>query len=292
MGIIYYRELLASELFDRVKTWHIQFAWPQRHTRELPDPRGGKKPVKKTIWPVSSPVPRLIAEVAYGDILKTNDKLKKGAIERILPCIIDGRPFPRDVMISAVRRTCNRVAKRLPEKFSNYRSEKALWENHLGVACALFKGFFLRHPDLTKRREYAMTLEDDRTTRDYLYGRLLAIAERIEEIALRVGGENRPTTAARMMQRFADRPFSTWRNIELSLQPYMQRLQGTRAGFLVNRKKEMDKVLATFRPDDFTSKKPLSGEFLLGYHCQKQFWHNNKLDAQTMTKENNHEPRA
>jgi hypothetical protein len=43
-----------------------------------------------------------------------------------------------------------------------------------------------------------------------------------------------------LMQRFADRPFSTWRNIELALQPYTQRLQGSRAGFLVNRKKELD----------------------------------------------------
>ena len=123
-----------------------------------------------------------------------------------------------------------------------------------------------------------MTLEEDRKTRDYLYGRLLAIAERIEEVALNVGGESRPTTAARLMQRFADRPFSTWRNIELGLQPYMQRLQGKRAGFLTNRMKELDAVHDAFSSDDFTSDKPLSGEFLLGYHCQKQYWRNTKSD--------------
>jgi len=121
-----------------------------------------------------------------------------------------------------------------------------------------------------------MALEEDKKTRDYLYGRLLAIAERIEEVALNVGGESRPTTAARLMQRFADRPFSTWRNIELGLQPYMQRLQGKRAGFLTNRKKELDMVHSAFLPDEFTSEKSLSGEFLLGYHCQKQDWRNKK----------------
>ena len=121
-----------------------------------------------------------------------------------------------------------------------------------------------------------MALEEDRKSRDYLYGRLLAIAARIEEVALNVGGENRPTTAARLMQRFADRPFSTWRNIELGLQPYIQRLQGTRAGFLANRQKELDAVYAAFLPNDFTSEKSLSGEFLLGYHCQKQYWRNTK----------------
>ena len=117
-----------------------------------------------------------------------------------------------------------------------------------------------------------MALEKDRTTRDYLYGRLLAVAERIEETALRAAGEDRPVTAARLMQRFADRPFSTWRNIELALQPYMQRLKNTRPGFLVNCKKDLDKVLSAFSPEDFTSDKALSGEFLLGYHCQKQHW--------------------
>ena len=117
-----------------------------------------------------------------------------------------------------------------------------------------------------------MALEEERKTRDYLYGRLLAIAEKIEETALYVGGEDRPTTAARLMQRFADRPFSTWRNIYLALQPYMQRLQASRAGFLANRKKELDTILSAFQPDEFISERPLSGEFLLGYHCQKQAW--------------------
>ena len=125
-----------------------------------------------------------------------------------------------------------------------------------------------------------MALEENRTTRDYLYGRLLAIADRIEEVALKVGEEKRPTTATRLMQRFADRPFSTWRNIELGLQPYMQRLQASRTGFLVNRKQELDEVQNAFAPDDYISDKPLSGEFLLGYHCQKQTYYKNTSDEQ------------
>jgi len=76
-----------------------------------------------------------------------------------------------------------------------------------------------------------MTLETDRTSRDYLYGRLLAIAEHIEGRALYVGGETRDTTAAKLMQRFADRPASTWRTIELALTPSKSRLRAKRAGF-------------------------------------------------------------
>jgi CRISPR-associated protein Csd1 len=267
MSVIYYRQLLASEFLERIEAWHRQFAWPQRHTRQFTDLKGKKK--SKTVWPVSSPAPRMIAEAAYGNILRSNDTLKKSIVERIFPCIVDGRPFPYDIMISAVRRASNRNS-----------GEKWEWQRNLGIACALYKGFYLRHPRKSKRRTYKMALEEERTTRDYLYGRLLALAERIEETALRLTGEERTTTAARLMQRFADRPFSTWRNIELALQPYMQRLQVNRTGFLVNCKKELDTIQGLFLPNDFTSDNALSGEFLLGYHCQRQTWSNKSLNKE------------
>ena len=115
-----------------------------------------------------------------------------------------------------------------------------------------------------------MALESDRTTRDYLYGRLLAIAEHIEGRALYVAGEKRDTTAARLMQRFADRPYSTWKTIELSLTPYKTRLRTQRAGFLYQMEKLLDEVMISFSREDFAQDAALSGEFLLGYHCQRQ----------------------
>lgn len=258
MSVIYYRELMASEFLDRLTRWHSEFAWHQRHKRELPT-GGRKKPKSITIWPIASPAPRNIAETAYGATL--TDELKKRVAERIMPCIIDALPFPRDLLDNSVRRVTNRAG---------YKSDEFWrWEQDLGVACALYRGYFVRHPNPNMRKEYSMSLEENNHSRDYLYGRLLAIAERIEEVALSVGGENRTTTAARLMQRFADRPYSTWRTIELALNPYMQRLQASRTGFLVNRKKELDSVLAAFDRDEFTSDKPLTGEFLLAYHCQR-----------------------
>jgi CRISPR-associated protein Csd1 len=259
MGIIYYRELFSNDFLNRLETWHSQFAWPQRHTKEIANTTG-KKPKTKVIWPISSPVPMAIAKAAYGE--NVTDNLKKKVIERLIPCIIDGQPFPLDLVISCVRKATNRVG---------YTSDAQwLWEKNLGIACALYKGYHQRHPNLTQRREYAMALEENYHARDYLFGRLLAIAERIEDVALNISGENRPTTAARLMQRFADRPFETWRTIELALQPYMQRLRVSRAGFLTNQLKELDTVQAMFKHDDFISKAALSGEFLLGYHCQRQ----------------------
>ena len=259
MGILYYRELFSHDFLNRLETWHKQFAWPQRHTQEIPGDNG-KKPKTKVVWPISSPVPKDIATAAYGD--NVTDTLKKKVIERLMPCIIDGQPFPLDLVNNCVRKATNRVGFASDAQWQ--------WEKALGIACALYRGYHQRHPNITQRRDYAMALEENYHSRDYLYGRLLAIAERIEEIALSVSVKNRSTTAARLMQRFADRPFETWRTIELALQPYMQRLRVSRPGFLTNQLKEMDAILALFQHDDFSRKEALSGEFLLAYHCQRQ----------------------
>lgn len=115
-----------------------------------------------------------------------------------------------------------------------------------------------------------MDLEADRHSRDYLYGRLLALAERIESLALYVGGEKRDTTAAKLMQRFADRPASTWRTIELALTPAKSRLRAKRGGSMHEMDKLHDEIVTSFQGNDFMDDSKLTGEFLLGYHCQRR----------------------
>ena len=114
-----------------------------------------------------------------------------------------------------------------------------------------------------------MSLEENRITRDYLFGRLLAVAEKIEGYALYLQGEKRDTTAERLMQRFADHPATTWRTIELALRPYMARLQTRRGGTLHVWKALLDEIAAKFQGEDFTRPGRLDAEFLLGYHCQR-----------------------
>ena len=244
MAITFYRELKGAEFLERVQSWHEQHAWLQNFGKEFRF--------------VGAPAPKDIAEAAFGRRL--NDKLRKATVERLLPCIVDGRPLPRDLMESTVHRACNRAG-----------LEHWVWEKNLGIACALFKGFF-------KEREYQMTLETNRTSRDYLYGRLLAIAEHVEGRALYVSGETRDTTASKLTQRFADRPASTWRIIELALKPYMSRLRAKRPAFLREMEKLLDEVVPSFQGNDFLDDSRLSGEFLLGYHCQRQVLNPRKTD--------------
>ncbi|WP_432467376.1 type I-C CRISPR-associated protein Cas8c/Csd1 [Agarivorans sp. Z349TD_8] len=267
MGVVYYREHAPHDYIDVVARWHRDFAWPQRHKIEIPQLRG--KPKETTVWLPFAPTPWLILNTAYGDIIKSNETLKKNLYERLLPCIVEGRNIPLDILNSVIRSVSNTQRKRMPEQYSTIQSEQAAWERDLGVACALYRGFYQRQPKLSERRKYSMALDRTNTSRDYLYGRLLAMAERIESVALNAAKVNRPTTANRLMQRFADRPFSTWRTVNQQLQPYLQQLQNSRTGFLVNSSREMDDIMGLFWGDDFTNDKALSGEYLLGFHCQR-----------------------
>ena len=257
LAITYYRELTGSEFLERIQLWHESCAWHQNFGKGLKF--------------VGVPSPRDIAAAAYGRQVegKSGEKLRKATVERLLPCIIDGRPIPRDIVESTVRRTANRSG-----------LEKWEWEKNLGIACALFRGHH-------KGRSYKMALELDRTSRDYLFGRLLAVADRIEGLALHLADEKRDTNAAKLMQRFADHPYSAWRTIELSLVPYKTRLRARSPGFLVNMEKLIDGIVCAFNGQDFMSETRLSGEFLLGYHCQRQaLWPKSESTKAEETTEN------
>lgn len=238
MAITFYRELTGSEFLERLEKWHDTCAWVHDY--------GYNPETKKRIRFVGAPAPRDIAEAAYGS--KVVDKLKKATVERLLPCIVDGQKIPRDVVESAVHRACNRAG-----------MEGWEWNRTLGIACALFN-------KLNEKEGYGMALDESRRTRDYLYGRLLALADSLEQWALNKAGEDRQTNAARLMQRFAEHPYSTWRNIELSLSPYKARL-GAKSQ---KRQALIDEVKNMFDTEDFINDKKLSGEFLLAYSCQRE----------------------
>ena len=238
MAITYYRELNGSEFLDRIEAWHSKLAWHQNFGKDSHF--------------IGTPAPRDIVEAAFGR--RVDDRLLNSTIERLLPCIVDGQVIPHDLVLATFRRASNRAAFKPNERWE--------WEKCLGIACALFKGYYTE-------RNYQMALDQDRTTRDYLYGCLLAIAENIESSALYVAGEKRDTSAARLMQRFADRPFSTWRTIETSLVPYKARLRAQRGPLLFKREQLLDDTMVKFKADDYVSDEPLTGEFLLGYHCQR-----------------------
>lgn len=241
MAITYYQEIKGSDFLKRVENYHRNYAWRQRFGKD-----------KKFI---GAPSIIDIARSAYA--VKADDSLIKATITRLLPVISEGMPFPRDLLLSICRRAIQ------PQSVEPWEFEKIL-----GIACGLYRGCYIE-------RGYKMSLEKDRRTRDYLFGRLLAIADRIENRALYISGESRSTSAMKYMTRFAARPAETWEQILVnSLPPYRDRLQAKDPASLSYYDKLITEITAVlFKPEDFTSNEPLSPEFLLGFYCQRyELW--------------------
>ena len=245
LAITYYQECNAAEYLQKIDQWHEECSWVHRYRLSNSIIKGSEKPIPLPF--TGAPSPQDIAEAAYGK--NVDGKLRQTTVTRILPCILDGQPIPFDLVELTVRRASNRIA-----------LERWEWEKTLSIACSLFRKY-------NRKEKYNMALELNRTTRDYLYGRLLALAESLEKWALDSVHENRETNATRLMQRFAEHPYSTWRTIELALVPYKIRLGGKSE----KRQRMIDEVINSFDPSDFTNDKRLTGEFLLGYHCQREY---------------------
>jgi len=255
LSIVYYRALKGSEFLERIENWHVTCAWRHAyHSVKIQDEKGKTKNL--AILFIGAPAPADIAEAAYGSRL--DDKLKKATIKRLLPCIVDGQPIPRDLVEAVVRRASNRAGIRNSDDKKYRGDEEFTWKKTLSIACALFRKY------REGKEKFEMSLDETRTTRDYLYGRLLAIADDLEEVALYKAKEKRATNAARSMQQFSQRPYQSWKQIHEALSPYMIRLGGA------NYHKNLFAQVTNLNPEALEGNKPLTGEYLLGYYCQRQ----------------------
>ncbi|RSK26545.1 type I-C CRISPR-associated protein Cas8c/Csd1 [Bacillus sp. HMF5848] len=231
MAVLYYRSLDKAFYLDKLKEWHTSCVWWHRYR---------KNQVGKVQPFYGAPAPKDIAFAAYG--ANASDKIVKGLVERLIPCIVDGRQIPLDI----IRNTINRASH--PEGMENWE-----WEKTLSIACAL----------INKKEGYSVALDKETNDRDYLFGRLLAIADVLERNAL--GDDKRATNARRYMNSFAQHPARTWTTIQSALQPYQARL-GENVWYY---NKLLDEVGSRIEMDNFNNR-PLSGRYLLGFYSQRQ----------------------
>lgn len=243
LAVLYYRCLDKEQYFERLENWHSTCVWMHRYRKDddqfVP------------FW--GAPATKDIAFAAYGS--KANEKVVKGLMERMLPCIIDQRKIPLDIVKSAFQRACNPVS-----------MEKWEWEKTLSIACAL----------INKREGYQLALDTENKNRDYLFGRLLAIADVLERRALS-GDENRASNALRYMNEFSKHPARTWMTIQASLQPYQAKLgnKGIYYSMLI------DEVASSIPYEEFNNK-PLSGKYLLGFYSQRHELYQKKEKVETI----------
>ena len=107
-----------------------------------------------------------------------------------------------------------------------------------------------------------MAYDPNEKDRSYLYGCLLAIADKAESSTYdEKDKESRQTNARRYWNSFSSRPYLTWKNIHEKLRPYLDRCEyrGYYEGLISD---IMDKMNLT----EFADNSPLEPAYLIGYH--------------------------
>ncbi|MCF6267382.1 MAG: type I-C CRISPR-associated protein Cas8c/Csd1 [Desulfuromusa sp.] len=252
LAITFYRELDKSEYLEKVAEWHSGCKWHQKFW---------SKEKEKYVPYIGAPSIDRIIEAVYGKPHSGKDesytKIKKVARERLLRCVFDGVFLPTDYVTASVRRASNPLGITKNSKF-----DRNGFEQVVSTTCALVRKEYLQK----NKEDYTLSVELDRTDRDYLYGRLLGAADKLEEYALYKKDNDRVVTAAiRHMQTFAQHPFRTWQTIHGCLNPYIQAVKGS---FAFN---EIQAVMAKFLSGDYEKDASLNGSYLIGYYHERAY---------------------
>lgn len=238
----------SSTYLQNISYWHMSCEW--QHVKYK---NGGRFPFQGMVGIDE------IAEALYGTEQKgrltitgkNNQYLYKEVLKRLLPCISERRKIPLDLVRLAVQRASSPIT--FKERYN--------WERILAVACSFVKK---QRYEYHAKEVWKVALDTGCDKRDYLFGRLLAVADRVEYRTYDKD-DRRETNAQRYMTVFAQKPMRTWKVLEEKLQPYWGKLK---TGECIVYKKLIDEIFDQFTVETYEKDESLSGLYLLGFHSQ------------------------
>ena len=236
VSVLYYKEININDYLDKLEKWYIDTFWEFKYKGQYYN---------------ETPRIKEIIESAYGK--KVNESLYNNTYERLFISIVDGRKIPIDIVKKLYQRASNPVVFEY-----DYEYEKVL-----SVACSVIRNFYINR----KEKEYNyMALEYENKDRSYLYGRLLAVADEVENYAIYIKDAGKKTTnAKRYMSSFSRSPYKIWGIIHNAILPYLDTV-----ALKTNYYNELlEEISSKFNEDDFSNNKALEENYLLSYYSQK-----------------------
>lgn len=235
LSISMYEELSGSEFLQNIENWHANGAW-RRYDYQ------------KRSSTIRSFTLFEIIRAAYGleqnGRLECEEKLYHEQILRLLPCVMAGKRIPEDLIQSLYHKASNPLS-----YDKNYNHQRVI-----EAACGMLRAY--------KKGDVYMSYDPNETDRSYLYGCLLAIADKAESDTFDEKDRNsRVTNARRYWANFSQHPYQTWRNIEERLRPYLDRHP-----YRMQVERWIQEIMGKFRPAEFADNRRLDTLYLLGYH--------------------------
>ena len=245
ISVKYFREIFMGDLTNRISNWYATTNWQYGY---------GKYRKVKT------PSLSQIANITYGHFNKDSkriemydDDLRKKTVERLLPSIVDGKKIPMDI----VNKTMNNLSKRIAYKEG--------WETLLNTACSVLKKYKWDY----KREEVTSQLNEMNKSRDYLYGRLLAVIELIETTAT---NNDKITNAEKLWATYMQSPQKTYGILIKRIRPYMDRLKKNNK-YYYHYDAMLTELTNAINELDLSSGQKnsrLNEDFIFGYYAQKK----------------------
>lgn len=259
LATTYYNELRASDFLQRLHDWDLHCCWWD-----------GK-------FGIESPSLYQITSLAYGTqreenkkvFMRTDDKVLRQQMQRLLSCRVDRAKIPLDI----VKNLTNRAS--APQSY-----DPSVWQNILFTACAI-----LNQNIYQTKGEDAMAWELDKQDRSFQYGRLLAVMERVEaDYYYTSNQEGRQTNAMKRMSVFRRRPWTVAEQINAQLvSAYLPRIKPGQVAHYTRLRNEIIMNIQSCPEEDLD--KPLSNLYLMGYERQRsEFFKTNTKETEDENK--------
>ena len=250
INISFYSELESSQYLSNIEKWHYETAWLRFDSNSK----------KKYINSFSTfDIIKYAFGTEQGKYVDCDKKIIRDNILRLLNCITGGKKLPSDIVNALYLKASNPLAY---DKNYNHRSV-------LETACGMIR----KNMKNCGKGDVSMAYDPNITDRSYLFGCLLAIADKAESEAYDEQERNvRITNARRYWNVFSQRPYTTWGIIEKNLRPYMNKL-GKRQ---VKYSKWINEITSKMNEEMFANNKRLEPLYLLGYHHFTEFMYSRK----------------
>lgn len=256
LSLVYYNELKASDFFDRINSWYSSCCWYFYQN-------------------IQSPLLYDIVRFAFGaqrgtddnSKVDVDDKILKQHMQRLFKCLIERLPIPYDIVKALATKAS------MPQSYNKNNRERIR-----SVACAIIRKYL---NDKVQKEEWNMSLDKNKLNRDYLYGRLLAVFEKLEIDAMKsrygyTDNDIRETHADKLWNFYCAKPESGVANINGALRPYLKYLPDIRKNFYLGLIGEiMGKIGET---PDIIRNKSLEPCYLMGYYDQRNDLYTSKKD--------------
>lgn len=254
INISMYSELESSRYLDNIEKWHSETAWL----------RFSSKLKKKMVNSFSAyDIIKYALGTEQGAFVDCDKKVMRDNVLRLLNCITNGARLPDNIVNALYQKASTPLA------YENYYNHRSVLE----TACGM-----IRKQRIEKGKgDVSMGYDPSINDRSYLYGCLLAIADKAESEAYDEQERNaRITNARRYWNAFSQRPYMTWGIIEERLRPYLNKLGKAQVKY----SKWINEITSKMDVSAFADNSRLEPMYLLGYHNFTEYMYNGNTNKE------------